>query len=66
MEQKLRDNLKRLISKEMEDKWFNMFSKQAGYAGNGVYTICNLYSTDTRELFLMFIAQQEQIPFENE
>jgi hypothetical protein len=40
------------------------FEKQASYLG-GVYSIpaTNIYSTDTRELFLMFVAAQENISF---
>jgi hypothetical protein len=51
------------ITGEMEAKWFPKFTKQARYLGNGVYNIpaTNLYSTDTRELFLMFVAANEGI-----
>ena len=57
------EELEKQISKEMENKYFHKFTKQAAYLGNGVYSIpaTNLYSTDTRELFLMFIAAQEDI-----
>ena len=49
----------------MENKYFPKFEKQAAYLGNGVYSIpaTNIYSTDTRELFLMFVAIHENIPF---
>jgi hypothetical protein len=61
------DELEPKITKEMEDKHFPRFEKQAAYLGNGVYSIpaTSLYSTNTRELFLMFVAVQENIPFEN-
>ena len=53
------ENLRKYVTPEMEDKHFHNFSKRASYAGNGIYCISGLYSTDTRELFLMFVAQQE-------
>jgi hypothetical protein len=59
--------LESIISKEIQDKYFNKFSKQAAYLGNGVYTIpaTNLYANDTRDLFLMFCAVHEGIQFKN-
>ena len=60
------DKLSSKITEKMEDKWRPKFERQASYLGNGIYTISgtNLYSTDTRELFLMFCAVQENIKFE--
>lgn len=60
--------LEKKITKQMEERYFPKFEKQARYLGNGVYSIpaTNLYSTDTRELFLMFAACQEGINFERE
>ena len=57
--------LEKKITPEMETKYFPKFEKQAAYLGNGVYSIpaTNIYSTDTRELFLMFVAAQENISF---
>ena len=57
--------LEKKITTEMENKYFPKFEKQAAYLGNGVYSIpaTNIYSTDTRELFLMFVAAQENISF---
>jgi len=57
--------LEKKITKEMENKYFPKFERQAAYLGNGVYSIpaTNIYSTDTRELFLMFVAIHENIPF---
>ncbi len=57
--------LEKKITQEMEDKYFPQFEKQAGYVGNGIYrmTGTNLFSTCTRELFLMFIASSEKIEF---
>ncbi len=59
--------LAKIISREIQDKYFNKFSKQARYMGNGVYEIpgTNLVATDTRDLFLMFCAAQEGIEFKN-
>jgi hypothetical protein len=61
-------DLEGLISRKVQDKHFNKFSKQARYLGNGVYSIpgTNLFASDTRELFLMFCAAQEGIEFEKE
>lgn len=57
--------LERKITQEMEDKYFFNFSKQASYVGNGVYSVpmSNIFSTDTRELFLIFIGINEGIKF---
>jgi len=66
MDSKIRLRLKSLITPAMEKKYLPYFEKQASFLGNGVYTIASLYSTDTRELFLMFCAQQEQIDYETE
>ena len=52
-------DLKKRINPEMEEKWFEEFTSRARYLGNKTYNISNLYSNDTRELFLMFIGQQE-------
>jgi len=57
-------NLHKYITPEMEEKYFNTFSRQASYMGNGIYSISNLYSTDTRELMLMYCAMREGIKFE--
>jgi len=57
------EQLEPKITQKMEDKWMPQFEKQAGYRGNGIYNILgtNLFSTDTRELFLMFVATKEGI-----
>jgi hypothetical protein len=62
------EQLKKKITPKMEIKHFPKFERQAGYLGNGVYNIngTNLFSTDTRELFLMFCAVQEGIKFEKQ
>jgi hypothetical protein len=59
-------NLGKHITPAMEEKHWDSFEKRAGYLGNGIYKIENLHSTDTRELFLMFCAQQEGINFDKE
>lgn len=55
--------LEKRITKKMEDKHFENFSRQARYIGNGIYRIpqTSIHSTDTRELFLMFVAAKENI-----
>lgn len=55
---------KKLRRTKLEDKYHKIFERQAMFVGNGIYKIGNLHSTDTRELMLMFIAQQEQIVYE--
>ena len=51
------------ISKELQDKHWKQFEKQAGYRGNGIYEWRNNFSTDTRELLLMGIADVEEIKY---
>jgi hypothetical protein len=60
--------LSKKITLEMENKYRELFNKQARYVKNGIYTVpgTNLMSTDTRDLFLMFVAAKEQIPFKTE
>lgn len=53
------EELKKLITDEIEWKYQDRFNREARYMGNGIYSISGLYSTDTRELYLMFIGQQE-------
>jgi hypothetical protein len=64
----LTDKLEKKITAKMESKWMPKFEKQSRYLGKGVYSIpaTNLFSTCTRELFLMFCACQEGIKFETD
>lgn len=57
--------LENKVTTQMQDKHFELYIKQARYKGNGIYFIpqTNLYSTDTRELFLMFVAARENIKY---
>lgn len=59
------EQLEKKITIRQEKKHFPAFEKQAKYKGNGVYNIMgtNLFSTDTRELFLMFVAARENIKY---
>jgi len=50
---------------EMEDKHQDVFDRQARYLGNGIYTWCNVHSTDTRELFLLGVLICEGQPLKN-
>lgn len=61
MEKHELEKLEKRITANMNEKWMSLFSKQARYLGNGVYGIpqTNIYSTDTRELFVMFVAAKE-------
>lgn len=49
----------------MENKYRAIFDRQSRYMGNGVYNLGRHYSTDTRELFLMFIADMEDISYDD-
>jgi hypothetical protein len=49
---------------DINEKYFDKFSKYATYSGNGVYQWYGILSTDTRELFLMGCLHCEKIPFE--
>lgn len=55
--------LESLIPKgvDINKKYFNRFAKYACYMGNGVYQYRGIYSTDTRELFLITSLLQEGI-----
>lgn len=64
LEDRVSDLAKRrkVAKMNLEDRHRDAFAKQAQYVGNGIYTITGLYSTDTRELMLMFVLQQEGEP----
>lgn len=62
IESKITKTLEKKITPAMQDKWFSKYSKQARFMGNGVYSVCDMYSTSPRELFLMFAALNEGIP----
>ena len=55
--------LESLIPKgvDIDKKYFDKFTKYTRYMGNGVYQYRNIYSTDTRELFLLTSLIQEGI-----
>ena len=57
--------LERKINQKQEEKHFSAFETQCVYLNNGIYAIAgtNVYSTDTRELMLMFVANREEIPY---
>jgi hypothetical protein len=38
---------------KLEKKYWSLFERQAMYLGNGIYKWCNVFSNDTRELWLM-------------
>ena len=46
-----------------EDEYQAKFAKFARYVDNGIYNIGSHYSTDTRELFIMWVAAKLDIPF---
>lgn len=55
------EELEKDITPELEKKYGDYFDRFAAYVGNGIYTIARMYSTDTRELFLMYIHMREDI-----
>lgn len=55
--------LERKVTEEQENKWYPVFEKRAQYKGNGIYNIGRLYSKCTSELFLMFVADMENIDY---
>lgn len=61
---KIVKTLEPLITPEMEIKWMPKFHEQARSSANGVFFIpaTNLISNSVRELFLMFVAVNEDIP----
>lgn len=64
----IKEQLEDKITPEMQMKHFNQFERQARYFGNNVYGVpgTSLYSKDTRELLLMFVASRENIPFKKD
>ena len=65
LDEAIRKNLEKKITPALDKKWRKKFERQATYIGNEIYSIpaTNLYSNDTRELFLMFVAACENIPY---
>lgn len=55
------EELQEGVTPELEEKYSNYFDRFAKYVGNGIYTIGRMYSTDTRELFLMYIHMREDL-----
>ncbi len=49
---------------DLQKKHENNFKMYANYMGNGIYSWAGVYSTDTRELFLMGVLGMENIPYE--
>lgn len=67
MKKTIIEQLENKITEEMENKYFDKFCRQSRYLNNEIYNISgtNIYSTDTRELFLMMIAAEENIKYKN-
>ena len=57
--------LESLIPKDIDinERFYDNFSKYAQYMGNGIYSYRGILSTDTRELFLMTSLLQLEIPY---
>jgi hypothetical protein len=58
------EDLEKDVTDGMEKKYRRSFDNYARYVGNGIYTINKLYSSNTRELFLMYIHLKEDIEME--
>ena len=58
-------DLKHIITPKQDRIHRKRFEEQAVYLGNSIYHIAELYSTNPRELKLMFTAQQEGIDFKH-
>lgn len=65
MRKSITEQLEAKISRKTENKYMRSFEKQGRYLGNGIYGVpgTNLRSTDTRELFLMFVAAKENVGY---
>lgn len=50
----------------IEERYQKGFENNARYMGNGVYSWCGMYSTDTRELFVMGVLIMEGVELEIE
>lgn len=63
LEEQVKELAKRLKVSvlKLEDKYQRKFERQARFVGNSIYTIAGLYSTDPRELKLMFTLQCEGV-----
>lgn len=59
------EELQEGVTPELEEKYGDYFNRFAKYVGNGIYTIGRMYSTDTRELFLMYIHMREDLEMDN-
>lgn len=58
------DQLEKRVTPAMDKKYRPIFEKQARFVGNGTYTMGRNYSKDTYELFLMFVADMENLDYE--
>ena len=52
-------------SVEFEATYQERFEKMSTYMGGGTYQWCGVFSTDTRELFLLGVLVYEGQPFKN-
>ena len=54
------EELEELISEEEQKRYFPDFEFLASYMGNGIHSISGLYSSDTRQLFLMYCLMRSE------
>lgn len=55
----LKEKIELPENEHLNAKHIDGFGKVAQYKGNGIYEMRGFYSTDTRDLFLVYVALQE-------
>lgn len=58
------ENLLPFSFEEMEERYYEIYIKEAMFVGPQMYEWRGLFSSDTRELFLMGVLLREGIKFE--
>ena len=59
------EELDKQVTQEMEEEYSLSFDRQASYLGNFTYSIAGLYSSDTRQLFLMYCLLREDLKMDD-
>ena len=59
------EELEKEVTSKMEEDYRTKFERQAHYLGNKVYSIAGLYSSDTRQLFLMYCLLREDLKMDD-
>ena len=58
------ENLIPFSTEEMDEKYYTIFTKEAFFVKTNLYEWRGLFSSDTRELYLMGVLLREGINFE--